>query len=161
MASLYEITGEIAELLASFDDGEIPADLAERLNGLEDDLQSKLESCCKFLRDRETRAVAIQAELDRLIMARDAEKRKVEWMKKYMLACMESLGHTKVETPLFRLTVCKNGQPSVTLLGEAIPADYQRTKVELDKAKVIEDAKAGKALPEGIEVKQGTHLRIT
>lgn len=162
MPSLYAISGEIGSILGLIDEaaGEIPEDLHQQLDQLEGELAAKLEACCKFMRSRQARAAGLQAELDRLQAALDAEKRKAEWMKTYMKDAMEKVGTASIETPLFKLRIQKNPL-TVRLTGTEIPEPYRKpAKIEFDKAKAIDDHKGGKPLPEGVEVVQGTHLRI-
>lgn len=163
MSNLYELTEHLAGILQSIDfaDGEIPDELQQHLDRAEGDLAAKLDACCRFMRSREARAVGIQAEIVRLKAAADADQRKAEWIKQYMKNCMMRLDVPSIETPLFKLRVQKS-PVSVRLTGDDIPEQYQRqAKVEFDKSKAIADHKAGVPLPEGVEIVQGTHLRIS
>lgn len=165
-STLYEISSEISALLSTIDalDGEITDDLTIDLMNLEDALEDKVHSCCCAIREKEARAAGMSLEIDRLTAQRDAEKRVVEWLKGYVKAELERIGQKKIETPLFRVTVCKNGQASVRLdEGVPIPDDFKKEKtiIELDREKVLAAHKTGEPLPSGVQVLHGTHLRIT
>ena len=68
----------------------------------------------------------------------------------------------RIETDLFKLTVCKNSRPTIRWEGpmDELPFEYQRIKVEVDLDRAAKDLKAGVWLPSQFNVVEGTHLRI-
>lgn len=121
-------------------DGEIPPDLEADMDAIGDALETKVDAICKYRASLVGHAASVDAEIKRLTAKRDALTRRAEWLKGYLFTALLATGNKKLETPLFKLTVCRNSQPSVTLAGETIPDAFKRVKtvVELDRAKVID-----------------------
>jgi hypothetical protein len=159
-ANLYAVAHEIAALLAD-DGGELPPGVEGRLDALEMALETKAENLCRYVQQLAADAVAYRGEAARLAGLASAAAAKAERLKAYLRASLETAGVTKLSTELFVVSVCKNSQPTVRLdEGAAVPAAYQRVTIELDKAAVAADWKAGKSLPAGIACEVHTHLRI-
>ncbi len=163
MPALYEIDAALLDLLAHLDDdGEIGEDPLAAIDALSMARVDKLDAICRYVRDRSTRAVALQAELDRLQAAKKTEDNAVDRLKKYIHASMTALGEQKIETPLFKLRIQKNSQPSVLIEDDkALPEWAKRVKVEADRTAILAKYKADGTLPDGVEVQTGTHLRIS
>ncbi len=164
-ASLYKLseayTGVMLRLDAN-EDGEIPADLDADLDAIQDAIETKVENICRFRADLVAHAEAIDSEIKRLTAMRDGMTRRAEWLKQYVFTSMLGTGTQKLQTPLFKLWIQRNSQPSVTMAGETIPDEFKREKivVELDRAKVLEAFDAGQELPSVLRVIHGSHLRI-
>jgi hypothetical protein len=163
MAKLYELAAEIEAVLAAADPdtGELPADLAERLDALGLSLETKADQCCRLVRQEQADATAYEQESRRLGDLAKAAWNRADRVKAYVRDCLQRAGLKKMQTELFQLTVCANGQPSVTLEdGAEIPRNYCRWTESLDKGAVIDAWKAGKPLPAGVSVATGSHLRL-
>ncbi len=150
-ATLYEISDAYREVMLRLEgaddghgdgasDGEIPAGLEADLDAIGDALETKVDAVCKYRASLVAHAEAVDAEVKRLTAKRDALTRRAEWLKGYVFTAMMATGSKKLETPLFKLAIQRNSQPSVTLAGETIPDAFKREKtvIELDRAKVIE-----------------------
>ncbi len=74
---------------------------------------------------------------------------------------MSQMGVGRYDTQLFRARIQKNSQPSIRWTGAEIPEEFRRVTVELDGLKARDALKAAGELPDGFEVKYGTHLRIS
>lgn len=166
MQSLYELTGDILDILYQLDGDEVPDNLADQLTALEQDRTMKVQNIVKWLRSREAREVGIQAEVDRLTAARDAERRKVAWAKTYLKDSMEAIGEDRIETELFTVSLVKNPPKCVIaedVKVEALPEAFV-TKIpaslEPNKKAILEAAKAKKELPDGVSVVQERRLSI-
>lgn len=164
--SLFELTSEYVALAEAITDavdetGTIPNDLAARADAIEGKLSDKFDSCYKMLRTFETEAAAADEELDRLNRLVSARRKRVDWMKKYILDSMLAAGIKKHEGKTCTMRVQKNSQPSVRLEGEAIPVQFMRVKTvcELDAKEVVSAHKAGELLPPNVLVIEGHHLR--
>lgn len=160
---LYELTNSIRETLDAGDDGELTDAQLETLETLGIQLDEKIDGCCSLVREWEAMNAAKQAEIDRLRAGMDMKAGNVKRLKAYMQRCLESIGATKHETPIFKVRVQKN-PPSCDLDG-TIPAElldkkYQRIKYEPDRKAAIEAYKADGIAPRGFVVTVGSHLRI-
>ncbi len=162
MNSLYEISDSIANLLARIDEdtGEIPDDLAASLSSLEMDFQHKAATLCRYRANARAEADGITVEIDRLTAMRNRAERKAEWIRQYLHDAMKRSGLERLEVGLWRLRIQKNSRPAISYEGN-IPNDYQRLEVVFDGARAYDDWKSGLAMPEGVVVKHGDHLRIS
>ncbi len=165
MASLYEIAGDINQLLmraVESDDGEVdmPPELTNQLDGLESQFDDKCAAICKFRQSVLSDAAAYKAEADRLNLLHERAERKADWLKNYLKTAMDQRGMDKVKAMPFSLSICKNSRPSIKCQEGKIPIEFQRIKVEFDGTKAYERWKEGMALPDEIVVEQGFHLRI-
>lgn len=164
MASLYELTSELLQLqhYIEADDGELTPETESAIEAIAVDLKSKAQGYCQIMRNLETFADGLKAEEDRLKALRQIKENAARRLKDRLHECMVKLGMLKIETPLFKLSVCKNSRPSIKWTGsmDELPKEYQRIKVEVDNDAAYQDVKAGKDLPSQFEVNHGTHLRI-
>ncbi len=160
---LYEITDAILAALAESDDGELSPGAEDRLDDLQISLEAKADNVARFIQHQEADAARFKAEADRLAALANSAAAKARRLKDYLRNCLNVVGVKRLDTELFKLTVCRNGVPSVSLNGitpEELPSAYQRVKVEADSRKITEDWKAGVTLPDGVTCETGTHLRL-
>jgi len=129
-------------------------------DALEDNYSEKVESIAKLVRSLEATQDALDAEAARLKARAASIKRKVEWLKGYVLDSMVALGHTKIEGDILIVAVSQN--QSVRIVDEsAIPETYcVRTEtVRPDKAMIRDAIKTGRDV-EGAELVTRPSLRI-
>jgi hypothetical protein len=144
-ATLYEISEAYAGVMLRLEEagdnsGEIPPGLEADMDAIGDALETKVDAVCKYRASLVAHAEAVDAEVKRLTAKRDALTRRADWLKGYLFTAMMATGNKKLETPLFKLAIQRNSQPSVTLAGETVPEAFKRveTIIELDKKKVID-----------------------
>ncbi len=164
MPKLYEISSEIEAILAAVDEnGELPADLSDRLDALGLSLESKADQVCRLVRQDQADAIALECESKRLgDLAKAAWGRADRW-KQYVKDCLDRAGVKRLDTELFRLVVVRNSQPSVrvNIPPEELPTQYQRVRVEADSRALVEAWKAHPlVMPAGVTVEVGSHVRI-
>jgi hypothetical protein len=145
---LYEIKDQFRALdsieLDTDDDIQAFADLYA---GLQVSLTEKIENCCMVLANAKAQSDAITDERARLDTRRKAIEAKIERLREYMQYEMESIGVDKVDGALFSVRIQNNPQSVEMMLeAEKLPAEYQRVKIEADKAALK------KALLDGIEI---------
>ena len=160
---LYEFHPAIAAILATADPetGELPPEAEQQLAALELSQQDKLDAIGRVLQQIELAADQARTEANRLRDLAGQRQRTADRLRNYVLHCLQDAGCQRIDTPLFRFTVCRNSQPSIRLLdGAAIPPGYERVQVTLDTAKVRETLAAGYGIPDGVIIEQGCHLRI-
>lgn len=161
--TLYDVANEILLILddASAEDGELPAGAEERLDALQMTLVEKADNILALAQCELREGEALKAEAERMAKLGQAKLRRVERLKAYLLRTLEATGQRSLATQRFAVSVCNNSVPTVTLEpGAPVPADYQRTRVELDARRVADDWRAGKPLPEAVKVVLGKHLRV-
>jgi hypothetical protein len=159
---LYELSNEVLFLLDALSvDGELSPEAEERLDALHTALEDKADAIACVVRELEADAAGYAVEAKRFGALAAATTRQAERLKAYLKTTLERLGIVKLKTPRFVLSVQKNATPCVRLAdGAAVPAGYERTRIELDGAKILADYHAGRPLPADVTVEHGTHLRM-
>lgn len=134
------------------------------LRELGDDAAKKLDGYAAFIAELNARAEARKEEASRLAHRAKVDAGLAAHLKDRAKEFLAARGWTKLETPRYRLSVCKNGgvQPvAITVPPERLPTEYQVVRVTPNTTEI------GKALAAGQEIEgcellpRGTHLRIT
>lgn len=169
---LYEIDSQITRILAAADESAelSPADI-KILDDLQMERIDKFENICKYIKTLEAHQAGVQAELDRLEMAKRQDVRNIGQLKEYMKASLVAEGRqpgpeSKINAGTFNLRLQTNGgKPAVTFpdgfIAEDLPPEFRKTVIVTDLEAILSVAANGKPLPPGIEIKRGFHLRIT
>lgn len=160
--TLYELTDELAAVLEAGEDGELPEDLEARLDDLLPQFDQKVDNICRLMAEISARAEGRINEAERLTALGRAGLRTVGRLKSYLKDSLERMGVKKIETPLFKVRVQNNSQPSIEYTGDVsqLPPTFRRTIIEPDKKAVLTAWKAGEELPPGFVVEVGQHLRV-
>jgi hypothetical protein len=167
MPPLYEITADIQAIMHRLEaaDGELTADLAAELDGLQLAFEDKIENVLKYRAGQVAVIDGIDHEIRRLSNLRDGYIRRAESLWRYVFRSMQALGVTRIVGKLFTVWQQKNSRPSIEVYRgadgvEDIPAEYQKTTLRFDSEKAYDDWRGGKPLPPGVTVKEGYHLRV-
>ena len=162
---LYEIPPAFDRINAQIDesDGLLTQDLAKELDSLNSTLESKVAGIVGLIKNLESEADAFANEMTRLAQKSSVRKMKAEWLRDYLKMNLERLNIDKVQGGIHGCRIQKNSQPTVTvsLPPEELHSMFRKTVCEVDKKAILEAHKDGMPLGNGIEVKVGTHLRIT
>jgi archaellum component FlaC len=158
---LYEIKGQFTALdsinLESDDDIQAFGDLYK---SLEVSLTEKIENCCMVIRNAESEAEAIKAEIDRLRSRKSAIENKVDNLKSYMQHELESIGVDSVKGSLFSVKVALNPESvAVTCNAHDLAPEYQMVKIEPCKTAIKADLQNGIIIP-GCALVRTKGLRI-
>lgn len=150
MFSIYELTEDYIKLLSMAEDPDIEEEVfLDTLEGIEGALEDKAEGYAKVMRQLETNASGLDAEIKRLQERKTLVTKNVERMKKTLQTMMEATGKTKFKTELFSFNV-QNNPPSLVLDSEdieTIPMEYLVPQdPKIDKTKIKADIKAGKEI---------------
>lgn len=127
------------------DSGDISIDeMADTLEGLEHDFNTKVESTALVIKEYSAKAVAIKTQIDALSDLKRVADNNVERLKNYLREEMEKAGIAKVDGTLAKVTL---GKPSevVSITGE-VPEEYQKVTVSEDKTKIKAALKAGESV---------------
>jgi hypothetical protein len=156
--ALYQLAGQYQQLLSSLSELDLDAGcVADTLeaSGLVDDITDKAVGIEMVARSLEMSVPAIDKELIRLESLKARQILKAQGLRHYLLTNMQATGITKIEAPLFKISL-QNNPPSIDVyeLG-LIPSEYMR---QPDTPPPAPDKKAiAAALKAGIEV-QGAKL---
>lgn len=99
MASLYELTSELSSLLDAIECGEIPEEaIADTLEGLQGEIDEKIDNVLDAFKTLKAEAEAIRAEEKRLAERRKRKEAAEERLKEYLATELEKLGKARHES---------------------------------------------------------------
>ena len=141
---LYEIVDALQDesKYINAETGEIDVELLAQLDV---EFNTKVDSICTIIREREQDDLALATEIERLQEKRKRNNKRLEGLKAYLAFCIpDKWANT-------RYTVSIRTNTSVDADINAIPDEYKRVKttttVEVDKKKIAEALKGGAAIP--------------
>jgi uncharacterized protein YeeX (DUF496 family) len=142
MTKLYDISKDYIQLLDSDID---PHQLSDCLDNMVDAFEDKAHNIIAVATTLDSDINAIDAQIKRLQERKKAINSNVERLKEYLRYNMEVSGITKINHPLFSITL---GKPTVTCEvtdQSLLPDDYVTVKTEIkpDKRKILKDLKEG------------------
>lgn len=162
--TLYELTGEMLQLLDMAEDADVDEDaLRDTIEAVEGEIEYKADAYAKVIKQMEADAEALKKEADRLSERKKAIDKNIDRIKKALEASMIATGKTKFKTELFNFSIAKN--PAKLELAEdidmdSIPAEYITfAQPTIDKTAVKNAIKAGESF-EWAKMVQGESLRI-
>ena len=164
MTQLYKIAGELSQAIEMYNSVESDDDLLrveKMLNDITLTLKDKALSVGHHIIDMRLDIDKVGVEIGRLVSIRDGLKKKEEWLNNYLMANMEAVSETKIESPTLNLKI-KENPPSVNILDEGkIPANYITEKVvkSVDKKAIKASWDAGVGV-DGTEVIRKKRLEI-
>jgi hypothetical protein len=99
MATLYELTSELASLLDAIEAGDIPEEaIADTLEGMQGEINEKIDRVCDAIKSLDTLAADISAEEKRLEARRKRKEAAADRMRAYLHAELDKLGIAKHES---------------------------------------------------------------
>lgn len=163
MSTIYELTDDFLRLLEMAEDPETdPQAFADTLEGLEYEIEVKAENYAKVIKQLDSDAAGLDAEIKRLQAKKSAIANSQDRMKKTLEGAMIATGKVKFKTDLFSFGIQKN-PPSVELDEEhleLIPIEYLIPQdPKPDKKRMLAELKEGKELGFA-RLKQTESLRI-
>jgi hypothetical protein len=162
--ALYEITAEYRAAVDKLADLDLPEEvIADTLESLGGELQTKATSVAAFVRNLEASAAAIKEAEAHMAARRKAIENRAARVKDYLLANMMVAGIQKIESPYFKLAVREN-PPAVEIYEPGlIPSGYMVTPEPPppapDKKAIAAALKSGEDVP-GCKLTRGMRLEI-
>ena len=150
MTALYEIANQIVGLSRLMDEGEMDEQtLADSWDGLQGDLSQKTESLLAHVANIGSDVNAVDAEIKRLKARKTTMQNRQKALREYLRFNMDNSDISKIDCPLFSVTLIKPKPMVVITDGTALPPEYVRktTKVEPVKADILKALKAGTDVP--------------
>ena len=157
---LYEITGEILELLTMAEDLELDQKMIrDTMEGLDFEFEEKAEAYAKVVKTLEMDIAGLDEEIQRMTKRKATIKNNIDRLKRSLEGAMIATGKRKFKTPLFGFGIQKN-PPSLNVLDETkIPAEFWiEQQPKLDKKAVLAFVKENKV--DWAELSQTESLRI-
>ena len=149
MTTLYELTGQFLAVSEMADDPKMVDAVADTLDGIEGEIQDKAQAIVQVQANMHGDMDAIDCEIKRLQARKQIISNRVQRLKDYLLINMVSTGISKIECPLFSITLPK-ARPMVDVVEESlIPEKYIKTTVSTVpvKAEILKALKAGEDVP--------------
>lgn len=164
--ALYERT----EALAIVDQwlmesgGELTPEIEELLEQAAGQWADKVERVALKVRELEATAKAVKEEADRLAARVKALENGARSLKGYLQQQLNAIEVREVKRPLVTVRL-QNSPPAArcAVPVEALPPELVRVipeRREFDARAALAAHKAGAALPAGVEIVQGTHVRL-
>ena len=154
MNTLYELTGQYAELLSAIESGDIPEEaISDTLEALGGELDEKIDSVACIIKQLDSEAIAIKAEKAKLADRQSVKEHQRDRLKDYIRQAMQLAGKKKVETSRNCVSVGKAQPKAVITNLDALksrndiwkPYDYRETNVDKTSLKAL--LQAGEQIP--------------
>ena len=154
MNTLYELTGQYAELLSAIESGEVPEEaISDTLEALGGELDEKIDSVACIVKQLDGEATNIKAEKAALAERQSVKERQRDRLKDYIRQAMQLAGKKKVETSRNCVSVGKAQPKAVITNLDALksrndiwkPYDYRETNVDKTSLKTL--LQAGEQIP--------------
>ncbi|WP_204123307.1 siphovirus Gp157 family protein [Lacticaseibacillus mingshuiensis] len=162
MSTLYDLTGKRATLLDLAENGTVdPEVLQDTMDSIDGAIEEKTEGYVQVIKQIEADADVIDTEIKRLTDRKAAFLHNRDHIKQSLQECLEYAHLTRVKTPLFTVTIAKNGgkQP-IVIYKDSLQADAWKQVPQPDMDNIRERLEAGKKIV-GAELKpRGNHLLI-
>ena len=152
---LYELT-EIYENIENLDDD---VNVASALATVDGELEDKLESIAKMIKNLDAKAKAYEDEEKRLKAQKLATKNRIGDIKRYVKENLEAIGKDKVEAGIFKWSL-QFGRGRVEITDETkIPDEFFVTEVKPLKTEIKKAIEEG-VITEGAEIVREKSLRL-
>jgi hypothetical protein len=168
MTTLYNISSQYLELANKLADGDFDLATIEdtiEASGIVDEFKDKAQALEFVARGATAHDGAIDAEIARLTSLKARRSAVADGVRKYLLDNMQRTGITKIECPLFAISI-QNNPPAVEVFDPlSLPAAYMRTPepkppvAAPDKAAIKIALQLGQEIP-GCKLTQSVRLVI-
>lgn len=164
LPSLYVISEQLRNAASALADLEADEQcVKDTLEGLQGDLEVKATNVIMFARNLESTALAIKEAETAMAARRKRIEARVDSLKAYVLQHMQLTGTSKIEGPLFALSIRKNPPAVEVFNADLVPADYMKQPEppppSIDKKLIAAAIKDGFDVP-GAKLVQGERLVI-
>ena len=134
--SLYELNASYRNLMERLYDDELPTDaIIDTLDSIEGAIEDKAEGYSKILKQIDADIDGIKEEENRLKQRRIALENRKELLKGNLFTAMKTVGLSKIKTPLFTISIQKNGGKRALILDiepERLPISFQKITITAD-----------------------------
>lgn len=160
--NLYELQMEQLELNALLEEngGELTPEIEERLQIHDFDVNQKMESYCKAIKQYESDIEGLKGEIERLKARKESSEKAVQRMKDAMLTAMTTFGMDKLQAGTFKIGTRKS--QSLEVLDEnLVPEKFKNevVTIKVDKNAIKDAIKAGEEV-DGVKLNDNTNLTI-
>ena len=159
---LYELTAQHKELQSLADDGDLGTAIADTMEALEGEFEDKALSLIRVVKNMDSDSEALDAEIKRLHARQKTIANTQESMREYLRMNMEASGITKIDCPLFTITLAKGRDVLQITDPDIIPTDYLNIKTSVTpmKKEILDALKKGEDVNGCRVVTSKSSLRI-
>ena len=150
MRPLYVLTGELSQIQQLADDGVPMAQLADTLELINAEFDSKIDACLMVIANLQAEADMCKAEAQAFSERKKAAESQVESLKRYVKDCMAKSGKDKAGS-VKQATLTKPCKVVQISDESALPASFCTMSIKIDK-RAIESALKGGELVSGAEL---------
>lgn len=158
MTHLYELTEQALQLqdLADESDETMAQAIADTFEALEGEFNDKAIALVKVTHMIKADTSMLDAEIKRLQARKKTMTNKIESLREYLRSNMAASGISKIECPLFSITLTKPQSVVVIDKEDDIPAEYLTIKTEKspDKKSILAALKEDKDSVKGCSLGQ-------
>lgn len=150
MSNIYKISNDIQLILETIENEETPVSddvIADTIEGLEGELEYKVNDWCRAIRNIKYEIDNITAEGRRLNDIKKAKEKEVERMKAVLHNILTKLGYEKYRTSEYSLYGFKTDKLDIAPI-KYIPDEFKKERInyEPDKEKIKSALAEGKEL---------------
>lgn len=164
IATLYELTGQYAELLELLENPEIDEKtVLDTLESMDFLIEDKAENYAKIIKELEGNINTLDNELDRLKSKKTALQNNITRLKDNLYQSMKTTGKTKFKTELFNFNIAKNGGALPLIVDvdtSELPDDFVIVTEAPDKKALVEHLKKNPDCKWAHFGERGEHLSI-
>lgn len=133
MTALFLLADEYHSAVEKLADLELDDQtIADTLEGMSGDIETKARNVAAFARNLEATAAAIKDAESQMAARRKAMESRAANVRRYLLTCMQVAGIQKIECQLFSLAVRSN-PPAVDVFDQAqVPTHFMRKSLAVD-----------------------------
>lgn len=153
MTALYQIANDFAKLA---DSGMEPDMIADTLDGIEWELEAKVEQILAVCKNETAYAEALKEESKRLAERSAAATNRVASMKDYVAQSLETAGKKSLKAGIHQVTVRAPSKSVDITDASAIPPEFveYETTIKPDKLAIKHQLESGIVIP-GAQIKLG------
>ena len=147
---LYEMTEEYRLALADLSDLDLPKDVVDdTLEGLAGEVQEKALAVGAFVLNVDADIQTLKDHKSKIDERIKALTNRNEGLKNYLRSNMEACGISKIESPMFNVSIRKPSKSVDILDKDLIPEEYIKTTITTTpiKADISKAIKAGEMIP--------------
>jgi hypothetical protein len=164
-SNLYDLSADylsVLDMLEQTDDDPSLLELDKTLDAIAGKITQKADNIVALVRQIEGMAELRAAEAKRMKTLADADSKRADRLRDYLLRHLVEIGVEHVETARFRIAVRQNPPAVQVVDADAVPEEFVRTvtTTSVDKRAILATLKdTGEVVP-GVEIVRGTRLEV-
>ena len=157
---LYEIRAEIESALTPVEGEDFNPEV---LDSLKIQFEDKVENCIAYIKNLKSDEEALDNEIRRLQARKQAVGNNRRGLSEYVKIEIKALGRQKVDMGVHKARIAKSPLSVVIMDADSVDRQFKEvvTQERIDKKSILALVKETGEIPDGVEVVQSTHLRVS